>query len=160
MSFREAVHAAASPADTAWREGKQALAGAHRGRVDCATPRRLTGSLDLDSALAHEPRHASAPRWDYGIGYRPERGDERAIWVEVHPASTSNVKEVLAKLDWLQRWLSGEAPQLKAMTGAAGAPKPFVWIAADGVRIQRGSPQARRLSAAGLDMPRHRLSLP
>ena len=160
MSSREAVGAAAPPADDAWREGKQALAGAHRGRVDCADPRRLTGSLDLDSALAREPRHADAPRRDYGIGYRPRRGDERAVRVEVHPASTSNVAEVLAKLGWLRRWLSDEAPDLEAMTGTAGAPKPFVRVAVDGVRIQRGSPQARRLSAAGLDMPRQRLSLP
>ena len=120
----------------------------------------MTGSLDLDSALVREPRHADAPRRDYGIGYRPRRGDERAIRVEVHPASTSNVAEVLAKLDWLRRWLSDEAPRLGAMTGTAGAPKSFVRVAVGGVRIQRGSPQARRLSAAGLDMPRQRLSLP
>ena len=160
MSFEEAVRAAPAPVDRAFCSGKQALAGAYRPRITCADPRRLTGSIDLDSALAGEPGYANARRWDYGIGYMPSRSAERAIWVEIHPAATSNVDEVLSKLNWLRTWLRTEAPRLNSLTTSNGRIRPFVWIATDAVRIPRNSPQARRLSTAGLEMPRKVLHLP
>ena len=76
MSFEEAVRAAPAPVNRAYRNGKQALLGAYRSRVICTEPRRLTGSIDLDSALAGEPGHANAPRWDYGIGHLQGRAAE------------------------------------------------------------------------------------
>ena len=160
MSFEEAVRAAPAPVEGAYRSGKRALAGTYRSRVTCSEPRRLTGSIDLDSALSGEPGYANAPRWDYGIGYKPRRSPERAIWVEVHPASTSNVGEVISKLNWLRTWLRENTPQLASLTIADGPIRPFVWMATAAVHIPRNSPQARRLNTAGLDMPRRILRLP
>ncbi len=160
MSFEEAVREAPSPVGCACRSGLQALKRADRSRVTCAEPRRLTGSVSLDSALARETQHANAPRWDYGIGYKPRRGAERAIWVEVHPASTSSVGEVINKLNWLRMWLREDAPQLASLTVSNGTTRPFVWIATAGVHIPRNSRQARQLSTAGLEMPRRVLRLP
>ena len=160
MSFEEAVRAAPALVAHAYRTGKQALAGAYRSRVICAEPRRLTGSIDLDSALAGESEHASEPRWDYGIGYKPRRSAERAIWVEIHPAHTRNVREVINKLNRLRAWLRIEAPQLASLTVSDGRTRPYVWIATDRVHIPPNSPQARSLSKAGLGMPRKILQLP
>ena len=67
MTFKEAVEAAPRPVNRAYHPGKQALKG-HRKHVVCADSRRLTGSIDLDSALAQEPGYADKPRWDYGLG--------------------------------------------------------------------------------------------
>ena len=160
MSFEEAVREAPSPVDCACRSGLQALKRADRSRVTCTEPRRLTGSVNLDSALARETQHANAPRWDYGIGYKPGRAAERAIWVEVHPASTSSVREVINKLNWLRTWLREDAPGLASLTVSSGNIRPFVWIATAGVHIPRNSRQARQLSEAGLAMPRRFLQLP
>lgn len=160
MSFEEAVRAAPAPVDCACRSGLQALKRVDRSRITCADPRRLTGSIDLDSALAGVVGHSNAPRWDYGIGYRPNRSEERAVWVEVHPASTSNVREVTEKLRWLRTWLRSEAPRLNSLTTSAARAPVFVWIATGGVRIPRNSPQARRLSATGLVGPHRVLHLP
>lgn len=160
MNFEEAVRAAPAPVDSAYRSGKQALAGADRSRVTCVDPRRLTGSINLDSALSGEPGYANEPRWDYGIGYKPNRSVERAIWVEVHPAATSNVREVVDKLNWLRTWLREEALQLASLTASDGRIPPFVWIATAGTHIPRNSPQARQLATVGLDMPRKVLELP
>ena len=74
MTFKEAVEDAPPPVNGAYREGKQALEHRHRGHVTCTDPRRLTGSIFLDLALAQEPNHANAPRWDYGLGYKPAGG--------------------------------------------------------------------------------------
>lgn len=45
----------------------------------------------------YEGLYPNASRWDYAIGY-----DQKAWFVEVHPANTSNVKEMLKKVEWLE----------------------------------------------------------
>ena len=159
MTFEEAVGVAPSPVNTAYRPGKQALEKKHRNKVNCLDPKRLTGSINLDEALAKEPGYANEPRWDYGLGHRSESGQERAVWVEVHSATTSEVSKVLRKLEWLRDWLNGEAEQLEKLTIAASGPR-FVWVASRGIHIPRNSPQARRLSTSALSKPIKHLSLP
>lgn len=160
MTFKEAVEAAPSPVNSAYCQGKQALENKHRRLVTCADSRRLTGSIFLDSALAQESGYANKPRWDYGLGYKPKNGRERAIWVEVHSATTKQVSAVLNKLQWLRDWLNSEAEQLKKMTFLAKDDIRFVWIASSSVKILKHSPQARRLSQSGISSVRKNLSLP
>ena len=160
MTFREAVEDAPPPVNGAYREGIQALEHRHRGHVTCGDSRRLTGSIDLDKALAREPDYANAPRWDYGVGYRPRNGPEQAVWVEVHSATTKEVSAVLRKLQWLRDWLSGDAEQLMRMTNATAEDRRYVWIAGASVRIPGNSPQARRLNTSGIGKVLRHLSLP
>ena len=165
MSFKKAVQAEPPPVNGAYRTGKRALKKKHRRLVTCEDPQRLTGSIDLDSALARQPGHVSAARWDYGLGYRPPAGKpeqkrEQAIWIEVHPATTSEVSAVLGKLQWLRDWLNAGAGRLKQMTDRAAPGIRFVWIAPAGDHIPRNSPQARRLSRSAIQGPRRKLSLP
>jgi hypothetical protein len=151
MSFRGAVEATPAVAG-AYRAGLQALPANDRARIVCNRPRRLTGSIHVDDALAAS--HPNAPRWDYGIGYR--RGaDERAVWVEVHPASSTSIGGMLKKLEWLKTWLQGHAPRLHAITK-----DDYYWLATDGpIAITANSPQAKQLALAGLRGPRRRLPL-
>ena len=160
MSFERAVRAAAPPVNNAYRPGKQALENRHRGKVTCADPRRLTGSIDLDSALARQPTYANRPRWDYGLGYRPPQGSERAVWIEVHSATTREVSAVLRKLQWLRGWLTTQATQLERMTVLTPNDVRYVWIASAGVHIPRNSRQARQLSQSSIRKPRQQLLLP
>lgn len=160
MKFREAVEDASPPVNDAYRAGIQAMENRHRPLVECGDSRRLAGSINLDKALAQEPGHANAPRWDYGIGYSPERGPERAVWVEVHPATTKEVSAVIRKLQWLRGWLNDDAERLRHMTNVTDPGLRFVWIASAGVRIPGNSPQARQLSAKGIGKVRRHLSLP
>ena len=148
------------PVNGAYRPGKQALEKRHRGCVSCEDPQRLTGSIDLDSALTQEPDYANARRWDYGLGYRPVNGPEQAVWVEVHSATTKEVSSVLRKLEWLRDWLNGNAEALRRMTDAAGEDVRFVWIASSGVHIPWNSPKARQLKLSRIRKVRPRLSLP
>ena len=158
MSFRRAVAAAPAPVSAAFRLGKQALKGTHGAQVDCVDPRRFTGSIDLDAALAGVV--PGAPRWDYGIGYREGNGQESAIWIEVHPATTGEVSAVLQKHRWLCNWLRTEAHELAAITKRQAGGKAFYWLATEaGVHIRQGSQQAFRLQAAGFDLPRRRIDL-
>lgn len=145
---------APSPVAEVFCEGKQALRGAHRELVECWNPYRFSGSIDLDTALSRT--HSQAPRWDYGL--RITRGEgEAAIWVEVHTATTGEVKRVLEKLAWLKNWLRDEAPALHSLSREQ-AFGTYHWVSTEaGTHIPANSPQARRLAQAGLLLPRRRL---
>jgi hypothetical protein len=153
MAFRKAVISTEELSD-AYRLGLHALAGADRNRLECAQPRRLTGSVNLEASL--RDRHPNEPIWDYGIGLRTGNRNECAIWIEVHPASSGHVEALVKKVKWLKGWLQTSAPALNGMTrGTAG----FVWIASGRVLFQRSSRQARELAAAGVSFPCERFRL-
>jgi hypothetical protein len=149
--FRAAVLATEGLED-AYRTGLNALNAGHKRRIRCRRPNDLAGSVDIDDALLST--HPDSPRWDYGIGVRAQRRHDLVAWVEVHPASSSNVSEVLRKLEWLKQWLRTSAPRLNQL------PAGYSWIATDGVHIQAGSRQWRQLAQAGLSPPRQVLVLP
>lgn len=117
----------------AYREGLQALESKDAGKVKPQNPRKLSGSVYLDKCLKTTNPHDA--RWDYVIGYR-----EKAYFVEVHPANTSNVDEVVKKKKWLEVWLKTNALDLKAMMAGTG----YYWIASGKVAILPNSPQARK----------------
>ena len=97
----------------------------------------LSGSVDVETALT--ATHPIANRWDYGIGYRPTNlADEVVYWVEVHPAGSDGaVNVVLAKLAWLQSWLSKNKDQLGSMK------RPFIWISSGSTSFTPNSPQQK-----------------
>lgn len=119
----------------AYREGLQALESKDTGKVKPQNPRKLSGSVYLDKCLKTTNPHDA--RWDYVIGYR-----EKAYFVEVHPANTSNVDEVVKKKKWLDVWLKTNALDLKAMMAGTS----YYWIASGKVAILPNSPQARKIA--------------
>ena len=119
----------------AYREGLQALESKDAGKVKPQNPRKLSGSVYLDKCLKTTNPHDA--RWDYVIGY-----SEKAYFVEVHPANTSNVDEVVKKKKWLDVWLKTNALDLKAMMAGTG----YYLIASGKVAILPNSPQARKIA--------------
>lgn len=110
----------------------------------------MCGSVNLDEALSGS--HSQERRWDYGIGI-PGSPGESVVWIEVHPASSRHVRDVLDKLSWLKGWLDSSAPRLREL------PAKYVWVASGKVAIPRNSPQRRRLSARGLHFAGRRYEL-
>jgi hypothetical protein len=151
MTFQQAVQSTPSLANH-YRRGLQALSPADATRVRCKATRRLTGSVNIDGALASVAPNAN--RWDYGIGLR-RGGSEVAVWVEVHPASSKHIDEVLRKLQWLRNFLQNHAPALGGLTQG-----DYYWLSTDApIAITPNSPQAKRLAKAGLIGPRRVLHL-
>ncbi len=160
MTFEDAVRAAPAPVCDAYQPGKQALKGEHREQITCRDSRRFTGSIDLEAALKTGQAQSAVNPWDYGLDFRERDGREVALWIEVHPASTTEVSTVLKKLTWLRGWLRQETPALHALSQGCSAGSSYFWLAtAGGVHITSNSPQARSLRQAGLDLPRQRLEL-
>lgn len=149
MTFLEAVKKTTS-IEKELKVGLKALKKSDRNRVSCKDP-SLRGSVDIDSAL--RILHPSAARWDYVVGIGRSRQQDSAIWIEVHPASSLHINEVLSKLRWLEQWLDSSALELNQL------PRSFCWIATGTVSFSRASPQAKKIAKAGLRFPVKRLNL-
>lgn len=142
MTFKKAVEKTPHLED-AWRPGLQALRASDKAHVEVEDARHLAGSADIDAALASVQPHAH--RWDYGIGYKARRNaSERVYWVEVHPASSKEVKSVLDKLRWLKDWLEGEGRALGTLA------REFVWVSTGKTSFTLTSPQQKRFAQLGL----------
>ena len=142
MTFRSAVEGTPG-LEQSWRSGFQALKPADKSHIKATDPTRIKGSVDLDSALAS--LHANANRWDYAIGYAPEKSTEHCVfWIEIHPARLSEIKVIIAKLEWLKQWLRESAPKLNSLR------KTYVWISSGKTSFTLSSPQRKRLALAGL----------
>lgn len=119
----------------AFKMGLQALESKDAAKVKPENPRDLSGSVFLDKCLEKTNPHDA--RWDYVIGYR-----EKAYFVEVHPANTSNVDEVVKKKCWLEAWIHSKAESLQTIVAGSG----YYWIASGKVAILPNSPQARKIA--------------
>ncbi len=148
MDFKQAVFQTPCLGPAHYHPGLQALKG-YSERIRCQNTRRFTGSVDLNEVIYDSP-------WDYGIGFREDKA-EVAIWIEPHPAYTSEVSTFLSKLEWLKGWLQNEAEYLWNLTQKSKT--PFIWLATRGVHIPKKSRQARLLSEAGLPFPREVVEL-
>ena len=148
MRFQDAV-ANSNDVRDCYRVGLQALLERDRNRLSCQDTRKISGSLNLDAAVAG--LYPGQPCWDYGIGIKKTKFADKAIWVEVHSADANQVQKMIEKLTWLKNWLDNRARDLMTITENDF---PYVWIASGRVSFQRTSPQARRLALAGITFPR------
>lgn len=135
--------------ENAWREGLRAIRRKDRKHVKVDATTRLAGSIEVDGAL--QGAHPNANRWDYAIGVLGR--DEFVVWLEIHPASSSHVEEILKKSAWLLGWLKSEAPELDRL------PRRLAWVASGRIGLATTSPQSRRLAQAGIGFPRRVLNL-
>ena len=121
--------------------GKSAIKNEYRLKVVVPNPKLLTCSVDIDSAV--HSLYPNANRWDYALEY-----GEDVFFLEFHPAETSEVGKVLAKLDWLKVWLKTKAPDIQKI--ATTNYMPYYWIGSGSFNILKTSSQYRRLATAHL----------
>jgi len=139
MSFRNDVKATPHLAG-ALCEGLGAMCPADRDHVTVDNAKSLLGSVNVDAAL--QVSQPNAARWDYVVGQK-KNNEEFLHWIEVHPAaSTGNINEVAAKLDWLVTWME-ETP-------LADYPRQFVWIASGKCAFNQRYRGLRALANRGL----------
>lgn len=121
-------------------KGLGALSDTDKVRLTVGATTRLLGSVNVDAALqASQP---NATRWDYVVGQKVGN-KEHLHWIEVHPAaSTGNINEVAAKLDWLAHWMK--------TTPLVAYPRQIVWIASGKSAFNQRHPSLRALANRGL----------
>lgn len=153
-TFRQAIESCTETKGH-YKTGIEALDKAHRSCIQISDTRLLTGSVNIDSALAKIPAHSQANRWDYAVGYKC--GNKQTVaWIEVHAANAGEIGTMLRKLAWLKNWLSQTAVTLNTIPRPLG----YVWIATEAkVHLTKNSPQAKRLAKAGLNLPTRKIVL-
>lgn len=137
LSFEEAVNSI-SDLSGGYCKGLKALK-TDSSKIKPKNIKCLSGSVDIDSCTKR--KYPKAARWDFAIGYKG-----KAYFVEIHPANTSNIKEMLKKVDWLKSWLNSEGKALDKIK----KDKKMHWIPSGKVAIPRTSPQLRNLAKYNL----------
>ena len=137
--FKKAVEAIPDIKD-GFRFGVQALGGMSY-LVTSSTPRLFDGSVDIDACT--KDLYPDDAGWDYVIGF-----NNHAYFLEIHPASTSNVRDMIKKAQWLDNWLNEKATGLKALV----ATNVFYWIASGKYSILKNSPQSRMLAQSKIQI--------
>ena len=162
MKFKKAVESATPPLNLAYKPGLQALMKAHSRKVCCdrAVNNTITGSIDIDAALAKSAQYASENRIDYGIGYKPEKGNECAVWVEVHSANDQEVGTLVRKVQRLKEYLKANAQDLWNLTILSPVELRYVWLGTKNVHLSKNDPAFRRAMQEGITPPRRMLRLP
>jgi hypothetical protein len=147
MNFTEAVRRTGDLAQCL-KVGLQAL-GTNSKKISVPKnqTRNLEGSVDIDDCVKN--KYPNDQRWDYVFGYR-----RRVYYVEIHPAGTSEVGVVIAKLNWLKQWRK-QAIALESLHNKSS----YHWIASKGINITRNSKYRRMLDMAGIAGPCSRLDL-
>jgi hypothetical protein len=142
VKFKKAVEDTVEIKD-AWRAGLQSLRSVDKDHITSEDSRRLAGSVNVDETLME--KYPNESRWDYAIGHQPANSKaEMVYWIEIHPARDGEVKVVLAKLQWLKKWLSEKSPKLNAMR------REFIWLSSGRTSFTLSSPQQKRLAVQGL----------
>lgn len=130
--FQKAV-LATPDVSAGYSKGLQAMKS-NSSTVKFSDTRKLQGSVDIDDSTKNLYPHDA--RWDYAIGY-----NDKAYFVEVHPANTGNVAEMLHKSIWLEEWLKKKAVELAEIRE-----DNLYWIPSGRVAILKSSPQYRKMA--------------
>ncbi len=117
-----------------YRKGLQALKG-NSSKLSIRDSNKLLGSVDIDEHT--KSIYPQDSRWDFSIGY-----NQKAWFVEVHPANTSNVKEMVKKVQWLEGRLLGKGKSLASIRKN----NTHYWIPSGKVSILKTSAQYRCLA--------------
>lgn len=138
-SFQNAVESTVDISN-GFKNGLQAL-GANSELVIPNKTRYLEGSVDID--LCTKYIYPKESRWDYALAYSGE-----VYFIEVHPAISSEVKNVIDKLLWLKSWLKTKAPEIEKLRKKDG--DCYFWIASKNFSIPKSSKQYRLASSCGI----------
>ena len=124
-----------------FKRGLGAVKGNEKQKIVVPDTRKITGSLDIDSST--KDQYPEANRWDYAIEY-----DKETFFIEVHPGSTSEIPTVIAKLEWLKKWLKEKAPAINALK--AKGKQPYHWVYTNKFAILPNSKYTKQLAQINL----------
>ena len=103
----------------AYKSGLGAIKKNERNKFDFITnPRDIDGSVDIDATTKTQFPHDN--RWDYAVGYQG-----KAYFFEVHPMSEGEIPTMIAKKDWLAKFLETQAQNINKLKTSN---TPYFWL--------------------------------
>lgn len=138
--FKTAVERIPEVAD-GYCPGLQALTNADTRKIRVGNTGLLSGSIDIDKCT--KDNHPEENRWDYALGY-----NDKAYFVEVHGATTGEIKTVISKAEWLKSWLKMTGKPLREIQ----ASDTLYWIATGKVAILQASKYRKQLAIKKINL--------
>jgi hypothetical protein len=152
MNFKEATENTPG-LETKYKVGLQALRAEDKTHIRAEDTRRLTGSIDVDSA--YREADPDGNRWDFAIAYlHTNRKTEYVYWVELHTAMDSEVKVVIKKAAWLLQWLKTTGILLATFE------REILWVSSGVTRLTLSAPQRKQMAEVGLQQRGSILDIP
>lgn len=148
MTFKKTVKQH-QETQSCYNSGLQAMGG-YSKKINATNTRLIDGSVFLEECLASS--YPQANLWDYMVSY-----NSKIYFIEVHPAETKNISEMIKKLKWLKGWLNNSGVQFMRMTSKN---HPYRWVASGRVNITKNSSQRRKLATRGITFPKEITELP
>ena len=135
MTFKQKVQSTQNIRNC-YQKGLKALRKSDKEKIKVENTHNLSGSVNIDDCLKN--RYPNASRWDYVIGY-----NNKTYFVEVHPATPKEIKELEKKLNWLKSW--------KRNTPFHND-NNFYWVASGKVGILRRSEYWKKIDGLGIKL--------
>lgn len=118
-----------------FNDGLKALSDVDARKVAVSNTRKIDGSVNID--MCTKKLYPESARWDYVIGY-----ENKAYFMEVHPAIPKNVSEIINKKCWLDGWLKTRANSL----GKLRCGKIVYWVPSGKNAILKTSKEYRQIA--------------
>lgn len=123
------------------KAGLQAIKKDNRNKIIVPDSKLLGSSVDLDNAL--KTIISQENRWDYGFEY-----DHYFIFIEIHPAETSQIDCICKKVIDTKEWLNNNCPEILHLPKFEKGKRQYYWISSGrtNLKIIPNSTHARKLA--------------
>lgn len=122
-----------------FKDGVKAIKNEHRNKIKVPDTALIRGSIDFDRAL--EKDYSQDNRWDYGFEY-----DGNFIFIEFHPAQTSEIECIINKVDFISNWLQKNSPNILKLPKFEKGKRQYYWVSTGRNGILPSSRGAKRLA--------------
>lgn len=123
------------------KSGLQAIKTEYRGKIKVPNTKHFGNSVDFDEALKKDFHDKN--RWDYGFEY-----EGNLIFIEFHPAQTSEIDRVCKKTSFTTDWLKTNCPEILLLPKFEKEARQFYWVSSgnNDVRLTGFGAQAKKLA--------------
>lgn len=123
------------------KPGLQAIKKENRNKIIVPDTKLLGHSLDLDEAL--KTIISQDNRWDYGFEY-----EHYLIFIEIHPAETSQIDCICKKVAYTKEWLDINCPEILHLPKFEKGRRQYYWISSGRTKLKilPNSVYARKLA--------------
>lgn len=122
-----------------YKAGIQAIESKYRNRIIVSDSKLFGGSVDFDKALQKE--YGRDHRWDYGFEY-----EGNFIFIEIHPAQTSEIERMIGKVQALSKWLKTNCPDILQLPKFENGNRQFYWVSSGSNGILASGLCARKMA--------------
>lgn len=123
------------------KAGLQAIKKENRNKILVPNSKLFGHSLDIDEAL--KTIISQDNRWDYGFEY-----DHYFIFIEIHPAETSQIDCICKKVAVTKEWFDRNCPEILHLPKFEKSNRQYYWISSGrtNLKILPNSVYARKLA--------------